>query len=166
MCRSRSLKDCCRIFALLLATNGILVGFVLGITYDNSAAVATISLIILFLSFLVFIFISCDDDRNSINDTSNTTDIESNDFNFDFTNDFNFTKYKLKYGKLKNHDSTKCSICSICLEDIKIKKDESGIKKSEEYFCYKECGHIYHEDCIIEWLKLKKNCPNCRLNCP
>jgi hypothetical protein len=39
------------------------------------------------------------------------------------------------------------------------------------YICYEElrspleilpCAHIYHRECIIEWLKIGKQCPTCR----
>ena len=43
-------------------------------------------------------------------------------------------------------------ICSICLENF---------KKNEKYIEF-ECKHIYHKDCIKEWLQNNKNCPNCR----
>jgi len=44
-------------------------------------------------------------------------------------------------------------ICSICLE--KLKDDKCVILN---------CEHIYHKDCIKEWLKKNNNCPNCRIN--
>jgi hypothetical protein len=43
-------------------------------------------------------------------------------------------------------------ICSICLENLK--KNEKCIEF--------ECKHIYHKNCIKEWLQNHKNCPNCR----
>ncbi len=44
-------------------------------------------------------------------------------------------------------------LCSICLsnfdgKDIKILK----------------CNHYFHNDCIVEWLKVKQLCPNCKVN--
>ena len=27
------------------------------------------------------------------------------------------------------------------------------------------CGHVFHFECIFEWLKKSKNCPNCRQAC-
>lgn len=40
--------------------------------------------------------------------------------------------------------------CSICLEDI------------EENKIILDCGHIYHKECITNWLKVSYNCPYCR----
>ena len=43
-------------------------------------------------------------------------------------------------------------ICSICLEDF---------QKYDKYIEF-ECNHIYHKNCIKEWLQNHTNCPNCR----
>ena len=43
-------------------------------------------------------------------------------------------------------------ICSICLDDF---------HKYDKYIEF-ECKHIYHKNCIKEWLQNHKNCPNCR----
>ncbi|EAS04016.2 zinc finger, C3HC4 type (RING finger) protein (macronuclear) [Tetrahymena thermophila SB210] len=44
--------------------------------------------------------------------------------------------------------------CSICQEDIQSGKIVSF-----------ECNHIFHSQCIRQWLKTKKNtCPNCRVS--
>ena len=40
--------------------------------------------------------------------------------------------------------------CSICLEKI------------DSYCPILNCGHVFHFECINEWKKLSKNCPNCR----
>ncbi len=45
------------------------------------------------------------------------------------------------------------SACSICLTDLSTKKDDN----------YQlNCQHIYHRECISEWLKYKNTCPLCR----
>lgn len=44
-------------------------------------------------------------------------------------------------------------ICVICLDEYSIKK----IGKLK-------CNHIFHNDCIIEWLQVKQNCPLCIVN--
>jgi len=41
--------------------------------------------------------------------------------------------------------------CSICLDDV-----ETG-----QYIKKLECSHVFHFNCIDEWLKIKKTCPNC-----
>ena len=42
--------------------------------------------------------------------------------------------------------------CSICLDEIEIK---NGLK-------IRSCGHIFHKDCISEWVDKRNNCPLCR----
>ena len=44
--------------------------------------------------------------------------------------------------------------CAICLEEF---NDGETIKKMPD------CGHIFHGDCITNWLKMHNNCPYCRL---
>ncbi len=40
-----------------------------------------------------------------------------------------------------------CSICTeICNNDLTL-----------------DCGHKFHDNCLIEWLEIKNSCPNCRL---
>jgi len=40
--------------------------------------------------------------------------------------------------------------CSICYNNI-----------NEKY--YLPCGHYFHENCVIEWIKNKYICPTCRI---
>jgi len=42
--------------------------------------------------------------------------------------------------------------CPTCLEDF---SKESGIKKTV-------CGHFFHEDCLVPWLRVNRTCPLCR----
>ena len=42
--------------------------------------------------------------------------------------------------------------CSICL----------NIFKNGEQITKTNCNHIFHNSCITEWTRYKKNCPNCR----
>ncbi len=41
--------------------------------------------------------------------------------------------------------------CPICLGDLKTSKNKNLY-----------CSHIFHENCIDEWLKTNNTCPNCR----
>ncbi|KAL5552315.1 hypothetical protein UlMin_002491 [Ulmus minor] len=43
--------------------------------------------------------------------------------------------------------------CSICLSEYKAKEVLRTIP---------DCGHYFHDDCIVEWLKLNATCPLCR----
>ena len=42
--------------------------------------------------------------------------------------------------------------CSICLNSI---KEEEDTKKTK-------CNHLFHNECISRWLKIKSSCPLCR----
>lgn len=42
--------------------------------------------------------------------------------------------------------------CSICLDSFTNKKAVRTI-----------CNHVFHYDCIIEWMSIQQNCPICRL---
>ena len=43
--------------------------------------------------------------------------------------------------------------CQICYEELK-----------KQRFCLKfpVCGHEFHEECLLKWIKMKPNCPVCR----
>eukprot|EP00568_Trieres_chinensis_P018424 CAMPEP_0183329084 /NCGR_PEP_ID=MMETSP0160_2-20130417/84612_1 /TAXON_ID=2839 ORGANISM="Odontella Sinensis, Strain Grunow 1884" /NCGR_SAMPLE_ID=MMETSP0160_2 /ASSEMBLY_ACC=CAM_ASM_000250 /LENGTH=153 /DNA_ID=CAMNT_0025497263 /DNA_START=160 /DNA_END=621 /DNA_ORIENTATION=- len=59
-------------------------------------------------------------------------------------------------GSIRSSQATK-AVCSICLDPY-----EPG-----ETVCWslaEECNHIFHEDCIVEWLIKHDNCPMCRSN--
>jgi hypothetical protein len=43
--------------------------------------------------------------------------------------------------------------CAICLESW---KDTDEVSKFEP------CGHLFHSDCISEWIRRKSTCPTCR----
>ncbi|KAG5605321.1 hypothetical protein H5410_026813 [Solanum commersonii] len=59
------------------------------------------------------------------------------------THTYQFPKSKCLDGKER---------CSICLDDYYDKEKLTEIS----------CGHIYHFDCIREWIKLKNICPICK----
>lgn len=40
-------------------------------------------------------------------------------------------------------------MCSVCLEDL-----DAGVPL--------ECGHAFHYECIVEWLRHGSTCPVCR----
>ena len=48
----------------------------------------------------------------------------------------------------------KGTVCSICLEDFDETKE----------IVFLDCNHIYHSDCIIEWINKDPSCPLCRSN--
>lgn len=47
--------------------------------------------------------------------------------------------------------------CYICLHDI-----DPEAKATEEMSRELDCHHIFHRECIGEWLKRAKTCPTCR----
>ena len=51
----------------------------------------------------------------------------------------------------------KDGVCVICLETI---QEEESIHKTLK------CTHIFHEECIDNWLQHKKECPICRVSVP
>ena len=51
-------------------------------------------------------------------------------------------------------ENIKESICSICLDDF----------DSEKEISFLDCKHIYHTNCIIEWINKDASCPLCRSN--
>ena len=50
--------------------------------------------------------------------------------------------------KLDNKD------CLICLEKFLIK----------DKICYLPCNHLFHSICIKNWIKIKKECPLCKIS--
>lgn len=48
-------------------------------------------------------------------------------------------------------------VCVICYDSI-----SSNPTHEEEKEKVLNCSHIFHRECIGEWLKLKHNCPVCR----
>uniref|UniRef100_A0A7S1WIB1 RING-type E3 ubiquitin transferase n=1 Tax=Alexandrium catenella TaxID=2925 RepID=A0A7S1WIB1_ALECA len=46
--------------------------------------------------------------------------------------------------------------CSICLDELVIGQPALRIP----------CGHLYHEDCVKDWLKKSNECPVCRFELP
>lgn len=54
--------------------------------------------------------------------------------------------------KEKESDQEK-ETCTICLEDF----------KAEEEVMLTPCNHMFHEPCIVPWVKSHAQCPICRL---
>merc|ERR1712176_1718683 len=55
-----------------------------------------------------------------------------------------------KSGDNKNIDSNSAHECPICA--CELFEDHSPVSL--------KCGHVFGRDCIVDWLKKKKNCPN------
>jgi len=48
--------------------------------------------------------------------------------------------------------------CSICYEDIKDDEPRGACDNPE-------CEHVFHEDCLDQWLEINPSCPLCRRPC-
>lgn len=60
---------------------------------------------------------------------------------------------KIKKNKISSDDITDSDkTCSICLEEF----------SQEKEIIILDCKHIYHNDCIIEWIYKDTSCPLCR----
>ena len=53
---------------------------------------------------------------------------------------------------------TKCLDCVICYTDIDITNRES--------YMLAPCGHIFHRECLEQWMEVKMECPICRMELP
>jgi len=58
----------------------------------------------------------------------------------------------LTYNNISDEEKDAFDFCSICLEEEK----ESIVKLN--------CDHLFHKDCIKDWLKRELSCPVCRSN--
>ncbi|KAJ9677272.1 hypothetical protein PVL29_022332 [Vitis rotundifolia] len=58
--------------------------------------------------------------------------------------------------KIKFEDGNSTDKCMICLEEFATESEVSRMP----------CSHVYHEDCIIEWLERSHMCPLCRFKMP
>ena len=67
-------------------------------------------------------------------------------------------KMDKKYCKKSEQDSNKLEYpeCSICLMEINEGEDTILIP----------CGHMFHDKCVTQWLKMHNTCPLCRFELP
>ena len=52
-------------------------------------------------------------------------------------------------------------VCAICLDEFSIEGVAAAARVIRT-----PCSHIYHEDCIVEWLENSNMCPMCRYELP
>ena len=53
-------------------------------------------------------------------------------------------------------------ICVICLDSFHVNCDNHGECSKKCYQLY--CNHIFHKECIMEWLDTNMKCPLCNLS--
>jgi hypothetical protein len=100
----------------------------------------------LFTSFNDFM----EDQLNDLNDLNHLEDVKVT-LSQDEFNNLDITKDK---SSIENKQ------CNICLDDL----TEDELK--ENSLIQLKCNHIYHKDCIKEWLtKQSTKCPSCRFCC-
>merc|ERR1719491_463581 len=60
--------------------------------------------------------------------------------------------------KVTSHDLAvnESNECSICLDELVIGQPALRIP----------CGHLYHEECVKDWLRKSNECPVCRFELP
>lgn len=59
----------------------------------------------------------------------------------------------LKHVIIKDLEDNLIKECSICLNEMKI----------DDKLIILPCKHYYHKECIAEWFKKSKTCPECRI---
>lgn len=65
------------------------------------------------------------------------------------------TKLKFPNGNLEGANEDERSQCSICMENMTSDGDH-------EIIVLTNCGHLFGQKCISKWIKMKKECPNCK----
>ena len=73
---------------------------------------------------------------------------------FDKKKDYLFLEmYQYQYKHIQKYDSRKETECAICLEEFQ----RNDIIK--EFY---KCKHIFHKECLKNWLKRSNECPLCK----
>ena len=86
---------------------------------------------------------------NSISYTDHIEEVVNNKYNKKDVSNI-ISKFKSKEYKGENDKHQ----CSVCLENI----------KKGEIITKLDCGHIFHTDCINEWVSRDSTCPCCRVS--
>ena len=114
--------------------------------YGGTQFLLDSKLYFLLIGVMIYTSCFCLRSRSRIRDTDLITNINQND------NSKVISKIKKNIVSLEDID--KSSTCSICLEEF----------NSEKEIAFLDCKHIYHMECIIEWITKDASCPLCRGN--
>jgi hypothetical protein len=74
------------------------------------------------------------------------------------------SKFKIKSVKLINsncYDLDKNIDCTICRCNLNFNSLHSNNKGEDSIIVTGACGHSFHNECIIPWVKNQPNCPIC-----
>lgn len=57
-----------------------------------------------------------------------------------------------RYSTLDSALQNQNTFCSVCQENF----------ETESSVCILDCNHVFHDNCMREWVKYNQKCPNCR----
>ncbi|XP_050383646.1 uncharacterized protein LOC126800333 [Argentina anserina] len=64
---------------------------------------------------------------------------------------------EVSISKLENTKIEECpTMCTVCVEDMMLGSEATRMP----------CSHLYHESCIVEWLRKSGVCPSCKFRMP
>ena len=98
--------------------------------------------------------------RNANANINNNNNEEEEEINNNNSSDFDKKKQDLflemdeyQYKHIQKYESRKETECAICLEEFK------GIDIIKAFY---KCEHIFHKNCLKNWLKRSNVCPLCK----
>jgi hypothetical protein len=53
--------------------------------------------------------------------------------------------------------------CAICMEPLEITSQQAASADAETAATIKECGHVFGQNCLLEWTQEHNTCPVCRV---
>ena len=56
--------------------------------------------------------------------------------------------------------------CAICLGGLKDRAPEESNVKAPCLIMRTPCDHHYHGPCLVSWMTVKMQCPQCRMKLP
>ena len=109
------------------------------------------NLFILFFFYFLFLHNHGEQQERTINNTQSNNNRNRNYF-----------QYSLHYNELYEQALSENfpeeeEKCSICLENFDFTRNSNVIKTFY-------CNHYFHEDCLLQWLRIRPKCPNCNTN--